>query len=57
MKIRKLEEKDIASCLEIYNYYIENTSFTLEEDSLTLDEFKERCKSIKSKYPYIVAEN
>lgn len=57
MKIRRLEDSDIASCLDIYNYYIANTCFTLEEDSLTLDEFKERCKSIKSKYPYIVAEN
>lgn len=57
MKIRRLEDSDIASCLDIYNYYIANTCYTLEEDSLTLDEFKERCKSIKSKYPYIVAEN
>lgn len=32
MLIRKLEEKDISECLAIYNYYIENTCFTLEED-------------------------
>lgn len=57
MKIRRLEEKDVASCLDIYNYYIANTCYTLEEDRLTLDVFKTRCNNIKSKYPYIVAEN
>lgn len=57
MKIRKLEEKDIASCLDIYNYYIENTCYTLEEEKLNLDAFKERCYAIMSKYPYIVVEN
>ncbi len=57
MKIRRLEEKDIASCLDIYNYYIENTCFTLEEEKLNLDAFKERCHTIMSKYPYIVVEN
>lgn len=57
MKIRDLEEKDIATCLEIYNYYIENSCFTLEEEKLELDAFKERCDNIMSRYPYIVVEN
>lgn len=57
MMIRKLEEKDIAICLNIYNYYIENTCFTLEEEKLSLDDFKTRCENILNKYPFIVLEN
>lgn len=57
MNIREIEEKDISQCLEIYNYYIENTCFTLEEEKLSLDNFKNRCKDIIKRYPYIVMEN
>ena len=57
MMIRKLEEKDINICLNIYNYYIENTCFTLEEEKLSLDDFKNRCENILKKYPFIVLEN
>ncbi len=57
MIIRNLEDKDIAKCLEIYNYYIENTCFTLEEKKLSLDEFSKRCHTIIKKYPFIVLEN
>ena len=57
MNIRKLEEKDVAKCLDIYNYYIENTCFTLEEEKLSLDIFKKRCKNIIKQYPFIVMEN
>ena len=57
MIVRKLEEKDIAKCLEIYNYYIENTCFTFEEEKLSLESFKKRCEGICEKYPYIVLEN
>lgn len=57
MKIRLLEDNDIAKCLQIYNYYIENTCFTLEEEKLSLDSFKNRCKNIIKKYPFIVMEN
>lgn len=57
MLIRKLEEKDISECLAIYNYYIENTCFTLEEDCLSLKQFTDRCEVIAKKYPFIVAVN
>lgn len=57
MNIRKLEEKDIKQCLEIYNYYIENTCFTLEEGKLNLEDFTKRCESISKRYPFIVLEN
>lgn len=54
MKIRQLEDKDIKQCLDIYNYYIENTCFTLEEDKLDLDTFTLRCKNILKNFPFIV---
>ena len=35
MIITKLEQRDIPGCREIYNYYVKNTSFSLEETELT----------------------
>ena len=54
--IRELKEGDITSCLRIYNHYIENTCFTLEEEPLSLEAFIDRVKRIKSKYPFLVEE-
>ncbi len=57
MIVRKLEEKDINKCLDIYNFYIENTCYSLEEEKLTYVLFKERCEDIFKKYPFVVIEN
>lgn len=57
MIVRKLEEKDINKCLDIYNFYIENTCYTLEEEELTYIQFKDRCENIFKKYPFIVIED
>ena len=59
MKIENLrdDDNDIASCLDIYNYYIENTCSTLEEEKLSLKSFKDRVKNITSKYPFIVLKS
>ncbi len=54
--IRELKEEDVAPCLKIYNHYIENTCFTLEEEPLSLDDFKARVKRIQLKYPFLVEE-
>lgn len=54
--IRPIEEKDIEKCLEIYNYYIENTTITFEEAVLVSAEFSDRVKRIKASYPFLVAE-
>lgn len=40
--IRKAELKDCGACVEIYNYYIENTTVTFEETPLTVEEFEAR---------------
>ena len=48
---------DIAACLEIYNYYIKNSTATFEEEPLSLDVFSRRIEKITRKYPFFVAEN
>lgn len=55
MQIRKICEGDIARCVEIYNYYIENTGITFEESLLTAEQFSKRVEKIAAKYPYLVA--
>lgn len=64
--MRRLEEKkvnfrfataeDASKILEIYKYYIENTTITFEYDVPTFVEFKERIKNTLLEYPYIVCE-
>ena len=55
--IDDLKDEDIPQCLEIYNYYIRNTTITLEEDELTLESFMERCHLIQMKFPYITIKD
>ncbi len=56
--IRKIETSDIPFCLEIYNYYIKNTTVTLEEACPTLEEFGSRVRGIceKKEYCWLVYE-
>ncbi len=54
--IRFIEEKDIQACCDLYNWYIENTTITFEEEPLTLSQFTQRVHQIQKKYPYIVLE-
>lgn len=49
--------EDIAACTEIYNYYIENTCITLEEEPVTPEKFAARVARIMKGYPYIAARN
>ena len=53
-EIRSLRGKDIASCLNIYNYYILHSSATFETEVLSEEEFTERVKRITERYPWIV---
>jgi len=54
--IRMIEEKDIALCLKIYNWYISNSTATFETEELSIGEFTERVHGIRSKFPWIVYE-
>ena len=56
MVIRDIRESDAAGCLEIYNYYIENSTATFEETILSAEEFLQRIRRISEKYPFIAAE-
>lgn len=57
MIIRPIEDKDIKKCLDIYNYYIKNTTVTFEEAILSLDIFKDRVKNIIKDYPFLILED
>jgi L-amino acid N-acyltransferase YncA len=54
--IRKIEEKDIEACKDLYNWYIEHTAITFETEVLSLQEFRERVHKISHRYPYLVKE-
>ena len=54
--IRPIEERDISKCLEIYNYYVKNTTATFECSEISFDDFKSRTNRISQKFPYFVCE-
>ena len=54
--IRFVEQKDIRSLTAIYNYYIENTTATLELEKLTEEAFRARVEKIRERFPYLVYE-
>lgn len=54
--IRCIQEKDVDTCLSIYNWYILNTVVTFEEEPLSNAAFLSRVQSIIKKYPFIVLE-
>ena len=57
MRTEKISPADIGACCDIYNYYIRNTCFTLEEEEVSREEFAARVARISRTYPYIVARN
>ena len=54
--IRFVEEKDVETLVSIYNYYIENTTCTLELAVLSAAEFGARVTKISERFPYLVYE-
>lgn len=55
--LASIAPEDIAACTELYNYYVENTCITLEEEPVTPEEFGARAARITKDYPYIVAHD
>lgn len=55
--IRPVRLTDAARLAEIYNYYIEHTTVTLELEPITADEMARRIAEISEKYPYFVYES
>jgi len=54
--IRPLDIKDAKQLLDIYNYYVLNTTVTFDIEALTLEDFKDKLNIIKKKYPFIIFE-
>ena len=54
--IRYIKAEDIKDICNIYNYYIENTKITFEEQLVTEDIMKGRVSDILKNYPWIVFE-
>ena len=56
MLIRRALPDDAGRILEIYSYYIENTTITFEIDVPSPDELKKRITKTLARYPYLVLE-
>lgn len=56
--IRSVSLSDAQSIADIYNYYIQNTTVSFEEDEVTTGEIVERIKKVQSAdLPWLIAEN
>lgn len=55
MRIEAVTTKDSKKLLEIYRYYIKETSTTLEYEVPKLHEFEKEMARIASKYPFVKA--
>ena len=54
--IRKVNIKDAEDIRNIYNYYVQNTIITFEEDTVDHDEMARRIDAISTEYPWFVFE-
>ncbi|MDR2150236.1 MAG: GNAT family N-acetyltransferase [Spirochaetaceae bacterium] len=55
--IRPVMHSDAASLCSLYNYYIEHTVITFEEDTVSLQAMEERIRTITARYPWLVWED
>jgi len=54
--IRPVQLSDAPQLTEMYNYYIRETTSTIELEELSVSDFEARITKITSKFPYIVWE-
>jgi phosphinothricin acetyltransferase len=54
--IRNAETRDASQITSIYNYYIENTTITFEENCVTQEEMENRINDYTKEYPWLVYE-
>jgi L-amino acid N-acyltransferase YncA len=56
-EIRPATSRDIPDMLEIYNYYVSNSTVTFDEDALTLKEMRSKFRHVVDQlhYPWLVA--
>ncbi len=56
--IRAIQEQDAKAISDIYNYYIENTVITFEEDTVNTQDISKRMATIQSAdLPWLVVED
>jgi len=54
--IRGIKSDDAAAISAIYNYYVENTVITFEEEPVSVKTMEERIRAITAHYPALVWE-
>ncbi|GAA4267960.1 GNAT family N-acetyltransferase [Hyunsoonleella aestuarii] len=52
--IRSFHKNDLKELLEIYNYYVVNTSVTFDIEPLSIETFSDKVNRIKTDYPFLV---
>lgn len=55
-KIRSVLLSDAKNICDIYNYYVETSSISFEESTVSLDEMEDRIAQLSSQYPWLVYE-
>ncbi len=55
--IRQARISDAEQICAIYNYYIENSIVTFEEEFVSISEMQERISSASEKYPWLVFDS
>lgn len=55
-KIRPVLPSDAKSICEIYNYYVEHSTISFEENLVSTDEIRERISIVSSEFPWLVYE-
>lgn len=55
IQVRTVTLNDVQELLDIYSYYVLNTTTTFEYDTPSINEFTQRIQKITQKYPYLVA--
>ena len=56
MLIRSAQVSDAPALLDIYAPYVRDTAITFEYDVPSPEEFRERIRRIRQRYPYLVIE-
>lgn len=56
-RIREARLEDAVQICEIYNYYVQNTAISFEEELVGLEEMAQRIEAITLHYPWIVYES
>ena len=56
LKIRDAQLEDAARLVEIYSHYVLDTAVSFECTAPSVEEFTDRIKNIKTKFPYLVCE-